>query len=635
MSDKQSQSFNRYESWREAFEMRSALAWGFVIVWVSYLGAKGFIPLIWALIVAALSCLRLLWLMKGALAIWMARAALSGQAVQFISIDDLKRKMKNHRHELWLGEGFRWWPEHSQRLYELMKLNWTRLLLPAAASRFLTGKRPLGETPQGLPIIHGVSLTQNAVYRPLDNFEGGLCLCGTTQAGKGVYLVQLVSQAILRGDVVIVIDPKHSGRLKAAIFEACRAAGRQSPLTFHPAFPDEGIRLDPLHSFTNATEVASRVRQVLPPHMDEAFANFAWMAVNAIAQGLIALERRPTLPLIARYIQHGIDEILEELLERHVANFAEPGWDRDPESLKEGFSLPYGANASDRLVALAAYYEKTVRREASHAEIDTLLQIFHQNRDYYAKITTSLIPILGMLTTGPLATSLSSDVADVKDARVVMNLEKVIEGEHVLYIGLEALPNPAVASALAAVWLADLANVAGRRYNLGLNAKNSPRVCLFIDEVANVINRPLIEILNKGAESGINTVCAMQSVADLADRMGSDAAAHVVLANLNNLIALRTKDQMTQNFVASTLGKTYIANFSLSQSTKAEDDVTPEFNAGLTKQMSSNLEALFPTEFLGRLPNCEAIIQVSAGYIYKTCCPILRTDTAVNKEPQK
>ena len=67
-----------------------------------------------------------------------------------------------------------------------------------------------------------------------------------------------------------------------------------------------------------------------------------------------------------------------------------------------------------------------------------------------------------------------------------------------------------------------------------------------MDEVSNVINVPLIEILNK---HGIHTTCAMQTIADLAHRMGSVEAAHVVLGNLNNLIALRTKDRMTQDFV--------------------------------------------------------------------------------------
>lgn len=115
----------------------------------------------------------------------------------------------------------------------------------------------------------------------------------------------------------------------------------------------------------------------------------------------------------------------------------------------------------------------------------------------------------------------------------------------------------------------------------------------------------------------------MQTIADLAHRMGSLEAAHVVLGNLNNLIALRTKDQMTQRFVVETLGKTYIANQSLSINNRAPDHLSPDYHSGLTRQMSSDLEPIFPADFLGKLPNCEAIVQVSAGYIYKTRCPIL------------
>ena len=57
------------------------------------------------------------------------------------------------------------------------------------------------------------------------------------------------------------------------------------------------------------------------------------------------------------------------------------------------------------------------------------------------------------------------------------------------------MPNPTVASTLAGIWLADLANIAGRRYNLGLSSLNSQRISLFIDEVSNVINVPPTEIL--------------------------------------------------------------------------------------------------------------------------------------------
>ena len=618
-----SQSFERYKCWRPAFESFAVIAWALAFGWTTWLYFANRLPLSWCAILWTLTLAILIKRTFESLKVLHARARLSGSQLTFMTFKDLAKIMKGHPNDLWLGFGFRWWPEHSQKLYELMKLDWTKLTLHPILTKMLLSNSALPEEAAGLPIIHGVGDSEQSLFRPLKNFEGGLCLCGTTQAGKGVYLSHLVAQAIARGDVVIVIDPKHSSRLKDNILHACRASGRKDPLTFHPAFPDTGIRLDPMHSFTNATEIASRIRQAFPPNMDESFANFAWMAVNAIAQGLIAFEIRPTLPLIAKYVKLGIYELLESLLERHAKNYANPDWQKHYYDLKEKAGKPPAPTVSERLMVLVAFYETELHATAPDPAIDGLIEVFRHNREHYSKITASLLPILSMLTTGKLADSLSPSLNDMHDTRPVMNLEKVINGGHVLYIGLDSMPNPTVASTLAGIWLADLANIAGRRYNLGLSALNSQRISLFIDEVSNVINVPLIEILNKGAESGIQTTCAMQTIADLAHRMGSLEAAHVVLGNLNNLIALRTKDQMTQRFVVETLGKTYIANQSLSINNRAPDHLSPDYHSGLTRQMSSDLEPIFPADFLGKLPNCEAIVQVSAGYIYKTRCPIL------------
>ena len=625
MSDAQktSQTFDRYECWRPAYEGVAVVSWMCAFGWVTWLYFANHLPLSWCSILWTLSGAFLIKRTYETLNVLAVRASLSGAKVTFMTFKELSKIMKGHSDDLWLGYGFRWWPEHSQRLYELMKLDWTKLQLPNWLCHLLLPNQALPEEAAGLPIIHGVSDTDESLFRPLKNFEGGLCLCGTTQAGKGVYLSHLVAQAIARGDVVIVIDPKHSSRLKDNILNACRASGRDDPLTFHPAFPDTGVRLDPMHSFTNATEIASRIRQAFPPNMDESFANFAWMAVNAIAQGLIALEIRPTLPLIAKYVRLGIYDLLEPLLERHAREYAIPDWQKRYFDLKEKAGRPPMPSVSERLMVLVALYETELHQIAPDPAIDGLIEVFRHNREHYSKITASLLPILSMLTTGKLADSLSPTLTDPHDTRPVMNLEKVISGGLVLYIGLDSMPNPTVASTLAGIWLADLANIAGRRYNLGLSALNSKRISLFIDEVSNVINVPLIEILNKGAESGIQTTCAMQTIADLAHRMGSVEAAHVVLGNLNNLIALRTKDQMTQKFVVETLGKTYIANQTLSINNRASDNLSPDYHSGLTRQMNTELEPIFPPEFLGKLPNCEAIVQVSAGYIYKTRCPIL------------
>ena len=133
-------------------------------------------------------------------------------------------------------------------------------------------------------------------------------------------------------------------------------------------------------------------------------------------------------------------------------------------------------------MVLVALYETQLHHIAPDLAIDGLIEVFRHNWEHYSKITASLLPILSMLTTGKLADSLSPSITDPHDTRPVMNLEKVINGGHVLYIGLDSMPNPTVASTLAGIWLADLANIAGRRYNLGLSALNSKRISLFIDE---------------------------------------------------------------------------------------------------------------------------------------------------------
>jgi hypothetical protein len=210
--------------------------------------------------------------------------------------------------------------------------------------------------------------------------------------------------------------------------------------------------------------------------------------------------------------------------------------------------------ASADLMAFVAYYEHHVAQNQRNKVIDAQVRTFRHNREHYQKITANLLPILSMLTSGDLGRSLSPDPFDADDTRPIMNFEKIERAGHVLYMCLDSLPDPSVASAIGALALADLAARAGMRYNLG----GYRRISLFVDEVSNVINQPLIEILNKGAEGGIFTTCAMQTLADLAKRLGSEDAARMALGNLNNLIALRTKDRPTQDFVVETFGKTAI-----------------------------------------------------------------------------
>lgn len=112
-----------------------------------------------------------------------------------------------------LGFGFPWLPKHTRRLHDLMEVG-------LRASPF--GKK-------GSPDLHGVEDRHafEPIYFASELLLGHTLLLGTTGAGKTRFFDLLVTQAIMRGDTVIVIDPKGDRSLQQSILRAARFSGRQ------------------------------------------------------------------------------------------------------------------------------------------------------------------------------------------------------------------------------------------------------------------------------------------------------------------------------------------------------------------------------------------------------------------------
>jgi len=308
----------KYEMpWRRAYEAYAGLAWTLASVFFVFAMARSVVP--WPLTAGlALLCMMLAFHRSGqALGVLTVRASLCGRAMAFITPNAL-RKLCSDRSQVFLGFGFEWQPVHSQRLYELAKVNFRDFMVSPWLLRFLGHVvHPQPDDEIGLPYIHGVEAKERSLYRPLVNFEGGTCIAGTTQSGKGVALSVLISQAVYRGDVVIILDPKNSKRLKRAVVGACEDAREPDTfLEFHPAFPERGVRLDPMFNWQKPTELASRIQSIMPPDTAGAFSAFGWDAVNVVVQGLVELEDRPNLMKLARYIEGGIEPVLEASLRR-------------------------------------------------------------------------------------------------------------------------------------------------------------------------------------------------------------------------------------------------------------------------------------------------------------------------------
>jgi conjugal transfer pilus assembly protein TraD len=619
----------RYEMpWRRAYELYAGGVWALALAFFVVVGATGRLPRPLALPLSVVCFAMGLLRVTQALDTLVLRASLTGRSIQVIGTDDLAQWCRNPA-DVFLGFGFEWHPVHSQRLYELAKIDYRDFTVSPRLLRWLGHDvSPQPDAEIGLPYIHGVEPREVPLHRPLQNFEGGTLLVGTTQSGKGVAMASLVTQAIRRGDVVIVIDPKNSRRLKRVVERACEDYREPDAfMEFHPAFPERGVRLDFTFNWQKPTEIASRIQSIMPPDTAGAFSAFGWDAVNVVVQGLVELEERPNLVKLTKYIEGGIEPVLEGTLRRFYDETLGAGWRERPDMKKllqdaqRGNIKRPSEAASNDLLAFVAYYEHHVAQGQRSKVVDAQVRTFRHNREHYQKITANLLPVLSMLTSGDLGRSLSPDPFDANDMRPIVNFEKVERASHVLYMCLDSLPDPSVATAIGALALADLAARAGMRYNLG----GYRRISLFVDEVSNVINQPLIEILNKGAEGGIFTTCAMQTLADLAKRLGSEDAARMALGNLNNLIALRSKDRPTQDFVVETFGKTAIHTMRVGLSSGGDAHLG-DFSSSYSTQLAESFEEMVPADVLGKLPNLQYFASVSGGRIIKGRFPILNPD---------
>jgi conjugal transfer pilus assembly protein TraD len=538
-----------------------------------------------------------------------------GEMLTLLSVDQLTALVKPGR--MWFGWGFDWMPIHTQRAVDYM----------------LSGvKMKHDQESPGSPWIHGLNLgKEHNVSIPLKSLEGHTILFGTTGSGKTRAYEVMVTQAIHRGDTVIMIDPKGDKELRDRMELECTRAGREDAfLFFHPAFPKSSIRLDPMRNFTRTTEIASRIAALLPSQTggSDAFTAFAFRTLNLVAQGLLETGKRPSIKQLRYYIEGGAELLLVQAIGFH-ANRVEPGWNEIGGSAEPFFIRARAGKARkmetitnpDWLATIEYYRTKLSNTSKGSEAIDGLLSLVEHNRMHFSKMIASLIPVLNMLTSGDLGELLSPNEEDAWDKRQIFDTSTIISGKHVLYVGLDALSDSIVSSAIGSIVLADFASVAGMIYNSG---KKPGRISMFVDEANEVVNLPFIQILNKGRGAGFQVVMATQTLPDIVARLGDEARARQVIGNCNNLITMRIKDGDTQKFVVETFGQTYIKTLQQSMSNavnSAENIINYSGNTG--QSLTFGEHDLFPQHLLGQLPNFHYIASIAGGRVIKGRLPII------------
>ena len=611
-----------YENlFRPAYEVIAAVGWTVAALAMAYITLFSGSPSSAFWYMGGMSLVCAVWRWRQTLRLWAFKISLAGRPFLFMASSMLAKLMRREPSKLWMGFGFEWGPEHTQRVAEIRRRA-VKTIMPPEWFMKLKKVKPLDET-KGAPWIHGVEPNEKHLYVPLDALEGHVLVFGTTGSGKTRLLETVVSQAIWRNEVIVIIDPKGDKELRDIAHKACISCGRGDAFSqFHPAFPSQSVRIDPLKNWGRSTELASRIAALMIS--EDAFQAFAWRAINLVADGLIYVDKAPTLMTLRKFIEGGPDPLMERVL-KSFFNQHVPRWETlvGPfiERARNGkLPLKLSAAATPELLAYIYLYRQEVPEDKRDQVVDGLLSMVEHSRDHLSKILASLVPLLVMLTAGELGPLLSPDAEDIDDPRPLLDTKKMIMGGHVLYLGLDSLSDGTVGSAIGSIILSDLTAVAGDIYNYSTGKPK--KIQLVVDEAAEVVNGPLIQILNKGRGAGFVTWLLTQTLPDFIARMGSEPKARQMLGNCNNLIALRTKDRQTQDFICETFGKTDIQVVSRSHAIGSRtDDGGLHFTGNASESLQQTSVDLIPPELLGMLPDLHYFASVAGGRIIKGRLP--------------
>ncbi|MDD4962936.1 MAG: conjugative transfer system coupling protein TraD [Gallionella sp.] len=602
-------AFYEWESpWRPNIEAKMAASWGLAATATLVVGKYMPVPLPSKFSAIAMSVCTAMAVYRGTQA-WhryVDQTRMGNYGMEFITIPELMDKtvLATKKSSVWLGTGFDWTDVEAQKMHAMLAQGVAQTIGKITNEHHLNGEY----------WIHGLDKETDR-FMEVANLVGHTLLVGTTRVGKTRMMELLIGQAIMRGETVIIIDPKGDHALAENARKICAAMGCPERFVyFHPAHPEKSTPIDPMRNWNRRTELASRVAALIPSETGaDPFAAFGWKVLNDIVNGLVATGESPNLVHLKRYIEGGADNLLLNTLRHHFIDKV-----ADWESRSSGFVKK---NRDRILEAYIEFYKQIVIHEAQSSDLDGLISTFEHNRDHFQKMVASLIPILSMLTSDPLSELLSPE-AKIGDQKHATDMAKIINNNQVLYLGLDSLADGTVGSAIGSIMLADLTAVAGDRYNYGINS-NKP-VNLFIDEAAEVINQPTIQLMNKGGGALFRVTIATQTFADFPARLGDENKARQVLANVNNQIILRVIDAETQQYIADSLPKIKAKSLNLRYGHGVDAHVQDEYQASYQESVIEEEAEIFPAAMLGRLPPLHFIAKMSGGRIIKGRIPILK-----------
>ena len=568
---------------------------------------------------------------------------------------------------LFVGRGFRWDQRHIHRLMQTYRPEFRRYVEPTPLYRFarrleerlefapfplpwlarvtawdspLNPVRPLPPV-GGLPRLHGIEPHEVDVSLPLGERVGHTLVLGTTRVGKTRLAELFITQDIRRKtngehEVVIVFDPKGDADLLKRIYVEAKRAGREREFyVFHLGWPDISSRYNAVGRFGRISEVATRIAgQLSDEGNSRAFKEFAWRFVNVIARALVELGQRPDYLLIQRHVIN-IDALFIEYAQHFFAKSEPKAWEVivQLEGRLNDKNIPRHMVGREKRVVAVEQYLSQVR--IYDPVLDGLRSAVRYDRTYFDKIVASLLPLLEKLTTGKIAQLLAPNYSDLADPRPIFDWLQIVRQRAVVYIGLDALSDTEVATAVGNSMFSDLVSVAGHIYKHGIDdglpcASTGSKVAINVhaDEFAELMGDEFIPMVNKGGGAGVQVTAYTQTLSDIEARIGNRAKAGQVVGNFNNLIMLRVRETATAELLTKQLPKVEV--YTTSVVSGATDTSDPQgqtaFTSNTQDRITTTSVPLIEPAHVVNLPKGQAFALLEGGNLWKLRMPLPAPD---------